>query len=102
MLQQVTSPRSSSFSLNTLGFWVGREGGSPGCEPGIEDVAKPVPEQVEAEHREEDGDAGKRDHPPGDPDELLARLEHEPPFDERGLRAKADEREARGIEDGGR
>ena len=65
---------------------------APGA--GIEDVADAVPQQVEGDHRNEDGQAGI-DHQPRRRLDIAASLgEHVAPFRRRRLDAEAQERQA--------
>src|SRR4051812_45902072 len=53
----------------------------------VEGVAQPVAQQVEGEHGDQYGEAGKGDHPPGTLDELAAIGEERAPFGLRRLGA---------------
>src|SRR5215468_2246898 len=67
----------------------------------IDDVAQAIAEQVEAEHRNHQREAGKeRDPPFARHHEACALGDHDAPFGRRRPHAKADEGEARRIEDG--
>ena len=60
----------------------------------------PSPKQIEAEHRDHQGDAGKeRDPPFARHDEGGAFGDHDSPFGGRRSHAEPDERQTRGIED---
>ncbi len=61
----------------------------------VEPVAQPVPEDVEGEDQERDGDARRDDEMRRDLDELAARGEHRAPFGGRRPNAEAEEAERR-------
>src|SRR5215207_5536508 len=62
-----------------------------GPQPRIERVAQTVPELVDRQHGEHDGDAGAGGEPPCDPQILPSVADHRPPFRRGGLRAKPEE-----------
>src|SRR6186713_575040 len=67
----------------------------------IDDVAQPVAQQIEAEHRDHQREAWKeRDPPFARHHEGRAFGDHDAPFGGRRSDAEADERKARGVEDG--
>src|SRR5206468_5092939 len=65
------------------------------AQRGIDGVPEPVAEEVEAEHRQEDRDAGKRRDPPRRQEMLPALHEHVAPARQGRLGAEAEIREAR-------
>src|SRR5215475_9444398 len=82
--------------------WRGIESGQPLRPPlRIDDVAQAVAEQVETEHRDHQRKTGEQRDPPfARHHEASAFGDHDAPFRRRRPHAKADEGEARGIEDG--
>src|SRR5581483_9234818 len=68
---------------------------------GIDDIAKTVAEQVEAEHRNHQRKAGEQRDPPFARDhEARAFRDHDAPLRRWRPHAEPDEGQARGIEDG--
>src|SRR5260370_17369905 len=65
------------------------------AESGIERVAEPVAEQVDAERREGERRAREGGEPPGDVEEVAALGEHAPPRGRRRLDAEAEEADRR-------
>jgi len=79
----------------------GGEASLPIPQSGVEDVADAVAEHVEGEDGEQDGDAGADAHPPEAIREVGAGVVNvRTPRRRRGLRAEAEETEARLREDG--
>src|SRR5262249_35227979 len=77
-----------------------RIGVTPGSSAlGVEDVAKPVPEQVEPEAHDQDGDAGHRGDPRLVEEESPSRGDHRAPFGRRRLGAETQEAEPGGGQD---
>src|SRR5436190_13061393 len=67
----------------------------------VDDIAKPVAKQIEAEHRDHQREPWKeRDPPLAGHHEGGALRHHDPPLRGRRADTQADERQARGIEDG--
>src|SRR5262245_29372427 len=62
----------------------------------VEDVAEPVPEEVEPEADNQDGDAGHRGDPPLVEEEPPSRGDHRAPLGRGRLGAEAQEAEPRG------
>src|SRR5260370_15334610 len=65
------------------------------AESGIDRVAEPVAEQVDAERREGERRAREGGEPPGDVEEVAALGEHAPPRGRRRLDAEAEEADRR-------
>ena len=66
-----------------------------GAEPGIEDVAQPVAEEVEAQHDDHDREAGEDRQPRADVDIGSRGAQHAAPGSLRRLRAEPEEAERR-------
>src|SRR5882672_932834 len=66
----------------------------------VERVAEAVADEVDGEHRGQDGKAGEGDHPPGAQDEFARIGERRAPFRSGRLRAEPEEAERRCAEDG--
>src|SRR5713101_8804708 len=67
----------------------------------IDDVAQAIAEKIEAEHRDHQGRAREERDPPLAAHHVgRAFSHHDAPLGRRRTHAKADEREARGVEDG--
>src|SRR5258708_39725720 len=66
---------------------------------GVEHVAQPVAEQVEAQPGDADRHAGEKRHPPLVEDEATAGGDHRAPFRRGRLRAEAEEAEPRRGDD---
>src|SRR5262245_12712239 len=73
--------------------------GSSGALPGIEPVAQPVPEYIEGDDQQRDGDAGRDDHVGRDLDELAASGEHRAPLGRWRPDTQAEKPERRADED---
>src|SRR6185369_15941717 len=89
------TPRTASTAATRPGNWTRRSstmriGESPARRPTdcvtgsvhlrVEDVAEPVPQEVEAEAHDQDGDPGDRGHPPLVQQEPPARRDHRTPL----------------------
>src|SRR5947209_6408147 len=64
-------------------------------ELGVQGVAQPVAEQIDAERRECEGRAGERGEPPGDIEEVAALGEHAAPRRRRRLHAESEKADRR-------
>src|SRR5207249_11952822 len=64
-------------------------------ELGVQGVAQPVAEQIDAERRECEGRAGERGEPPGDIEEVAALGEHAAPRRRRRLHAASEKADCR-------
>src|SRR5262249_27223278 len=71
-------------------------------EPRVERVPQPLPEQIESEHGDEDGEAGEEREPRVRLDEGDVGLEIPAPARRRRLGAEPEKRERRLHDDGGR
>src|SRR5574341_178267 len=71
----------------------------PPPEPGIEQIAEAIPDQVEADHRDEDGQTGERRDPRRRQHERPARGEHRPPLRGGRARPESEERQACRLHD---
>src|SRR4051794_32675947 len=67
---------------------------------GIERIAQSIAKEIECEHRDQDGQPRKESQPGGIAQVLAARAEHDTPVRVWRLSAKADEAQARGVDDG--
>src|SRR5262245_24860618 len=65
------------------------------AELGVEDVAQPVPDEVDAQRGEGQREAGERGQPPRDVEEIAALREHAAPGGRGRLDAEAEERDGR-------
>src|SRR5260370_1034923 len=96
-LVENSTVRSATSSSGTASIMA-----ASGAPLRIDDVAQPVAEQVEAEHRAHERGARKERDPPFARDhERGAFRHHDPPFGGRRTHAQADEGEAGGGENGG-
>src|SRR5215213_7229824 len=66
----------------------------------VEGVAQTVAEEIEGQHRDQNGEPGEEPEPRRVTQVLLARLEHDAPVGVGRLRAKPNEAKSRGIDDG--
>src|SRR5262249_16134726 len=66
----------------------------------VEHVAEPVAEQIEADHRDHDGEAGKDRDVRSHPEEIARLAQHRPPLRGGRLSPQAEEAQVGGGEDG--
>src|SRR5271156_251116 len=71
------------------------------ASPGIDHVAQPVAEQIEAEHRDHQCGAGEEGNPPFAGNDIGGAFRnHDPPLRRRRPHSEPDEGQAGGVENG--
>jgi hypothetical protein len=94
---------SAAVSLNTINLALMMRGFIPVSllQLGVECRPQAVAEEVEKQHRQEDGDAGEDGHVVGHPDVIPAFGQHGAPFGRGRLGPQPQEAQAGGRDDGG-